>query len=153
MLEWLACGVFAVSGLWLSIIDQREHRLPNSGTAGSLALYILIALASADQSALRDALVASALSTAFFAAWALVPPHSLGLGDVKLQAGLGFFLGFVDPSLVFLQVVGSVLLGGVVAGWLVVTRKLSASQHLAFGPFMIAATALAIIVGKSAETI
>ena len=72
---------------------------------------------------------------------------------MKLQAGLGFFLGFVDPSLVFLQVVGSVLLGGAVAGWLVVTRKLSASQHLAFGPFMIAATALAIIVGKSAETI
>lgn len=153
MFEWAALAVFAVSGLWLSIIDQREHRLPNVGTASSLAFYVVIALLAKDDEALRSAAVGSVLGALFFAVWAVVPPRSLGMGDVKLQVGLGFLLGWLDLSLVAAQVAGSVILGGLAAVWLMAVRKAPATTQLPFGPFMIAAGALSVFIGKSAEII
>lgn len=153
MLEWLSLVVFGVSGVWLSSIDLREHRLPNPGTGASLALYLTIGLVALDRGALQDAVIASAFSTALLAAWALVPPKSLGWGDVKLQAGLGFLLGWWDPRLVAAQLVSAVVAGGFAAGWMVVVRRVSPGYHLPFGPFLVGGAAVAFLLGKSAEII
>jgi leader peptidase (prepilin peptidase) / N-methyltransferase len=150
--------VFGCAGLWLSHIDLREHRLPNWGTAGmgvwcgGLAL-LGVAWGVETSERLAHALMASALGTGFFLLLAVLPPRALGLGDVKLQAALGFYLGWFDPQLVIGQIIGAFLLGGMAAGGLVISRKMAATEHLAFGPFMIAAAAVMVWWGKSLEII
>lgn len=153
MLEWLSLVAFGVSGVWLSWIDLREHRLPNLGTYSSFTLYVVIALIAVDHDALQDAIRGSVLSTALLAVWALVPPKSLGWGDVKLQAGLGFLLGWWDPPLVATQLASAVVAGGLAAGWMVFVRRVSPHYHLPFGPFLVGGTAIAFLLGKSAEII
>jgi len=156
--EFLLHGVFAVWGLWLSVIDVRHHRLPNLGTGslvivmGALVLGLVVA-GEVESSRLSDALVASFLSAGGFAVLASVPPQPLGWGDVKLQVGLGFYLGWLNPVLLIGQVFGAFFLGGVVAVWQIARRALSARDHLAFGPFMVAATAVTVWLGKSVEII
>ncbi len=156
--EYLLHGIFGVAGLWLSVIDAREHRLPNLGTGalfvavGGLCLGVVVC-GAAEPSRMTMALVASVVSSGLCALLAVIPPGSLGFGDVKLQAGLGLYLGWLDPVLVVGQVCGAFFLGGVGAVWQIIRGKMLANDHLAFGPFMIAATAGMVWLGKSVEII
>jgi leader peptidase (prepilin peptidase) / N-methyltransferase len=106
-----------------------------------------------DVDALTRALGGSVLSTSVCALVALWHPGGLGWGDVKLQAVLGFYLGWLHPVLVVGQVLGSFVLGGVVALVLVLFRQMAPTDHVAFGPFMIAATWLMVLGGKIGEII
>jgi len=156
--EYVLHVVFGVSGLWLSVIDAREHRLPNRGTAwmgflvGTTAL-VLVGLGQAPPQRILEALIASGLSTGFLLLLAVVPPQALGLGDVKLQAALGFYLGWLNPVLVLGQVILGFILGGMAAWLMVMARKMGPRDHLAFGPFMVAASAVMVWLGKSIEII
>ena len=142
-----------IAGLLLSRIDLREHRLPNCGT-GSLAVGLgILALAASDSGRTQGGLVASALSAGAFALAAALPPRALGWGDVKLQGGLGFYLGFFDPQLVVVQCVAAFLVGGVVALVGILGKSHLARDPVAFGPALVAGTALAVIAGKYAEII
>lgn len=142
-----------IAGLLLSRIDLREHRLPNCGT-GTLAIGLgILSLVANDSGRTAGGLVASAFSAGVFALAAALPPHALGWGDVKLQGGLGFYLGFFDPQLVFVQCVGAFLVGGIVALMGILRKSHRARDPVAFGPALVAGTALAVIAGKYAEII
>jgi leader peptidase (prepilin peptidase)/N-methyltransferase len=143
----------AVSGLLLALIDQREHRLPNRGTYPTAVLLGLLALIHNDSDRLTGAVVAGAGSAAFFWLLAVLPTEPLGLGDVKLQAVVGFYLGWWFPPLVFVQVCGAFIVAGLVAVWLVGTKRGGYSDPIAFGPAMVAATWLAMAWWKSWEII
>jgi leader peptidase (prepilin peptidase)/N-methyltransferase len=151
--EWVLHLIVAVSGLWLSVIDARSHRLPNTGNALTGIALGITALWIGDVDALASALGASVLSTSLCALVALGHPGGLGWGDVKLQAVLGFYLGWFHPILVVGQVFGSFVLGGIVALVLVLFRQMAPTDHLAFGPIMIAATWLMVLGGKIGEII
>ena len=142
-----------VAGLLLSRIDLREHRLPNRGT-GSLALGLgILALVANDSQRLQSGLMTGALSAAVFALAAALPPHAMGWGDVKLQGGLGFYLGFLDSHLVLLQCVVAFLVGGLVALGGILRNHHLARDPIAFGPSLVAGAALAVIAGKYGEII
>ena len=142
-----------VAGLLLSRIDLREHRLPNCGT-GSLAVGLgILAVVAHDSWRMQSGVMAGALSAGVFALAAALPPHALGWGDVKLQGGLGFYLGFLDPRLVLYQCVMAFLVGGVVALIGILRRSHRAHDHIAFGPSLVAGVALAVIAGKYGEII
>jgi leader peptidase (prepilin peptidase) / N-methyltransferase len=143
----------AVAGLSLSIIDAREYRLPNLGT-GSLALAVgILGVLGASDAALGQAMACAVLSSGAFALLAWLPPWALGWGDVKLQVGLGFYLGLFSPVLVCVQVVGSFVIGGLVALWAVMARVRTPQDSVAFGPWMVLATLLTVVLGKSSEII
>jgi len=132
--------VVAVWGIRLAVIDAQHHRLPNRLT-GSLALVVgLWGLVWGESALLDGALRESALTTAAYALFAVLPTKPLGWGDVKLQASLGFYAGVVVPGGGFLQAILSFVLGGMWAGWLLVRRKIEPHDGVAFGPFMVAAT-------------
>jgi leader peptidase (prepilin peptidase)/N-methyltransferase len=97
--------------------------------------------------------MAGALSAGVFALAAALPPHALGWGDVKLQGGLGFYLGFVDPRLVIVQCVMAFLVGGLVAVIGILRKSHRVSDHIAFGPSLVAGVALAVLAGKYGEII
>jgi leader peptidase (prepilin peptidase) / N-methyltransferase len=143
----------AASGFFLALIDQREHRLPNSWTYPTAVVLGTLALFQSDPSRLSGALWAALLSAGLFWGLAVVPGKPLGLGDVKLQVVLGFYLGWWYPPLVVVQVFGAFVLGGTAALWLVVIRRRPRVEPLAFGPAMIIATWLTVASGKSLEII
>jgi leader peptidase (prepilin peptidase)/N-methyltransferase len=142
-----------IAGLLLSRIDLREHRLPNRGT-GSLAVGLgIVAVVANDSGRMQGGVMAGALSAGVFALAAALPPHALGWGDVKLQGGLGFYLGFVDPRLVIVQCVMAFLVGGLVAVIGILRKSHRVSDHIAFGPSLVAGVALAVLAGKYGEII
>ena len=65
----------------------------------------------------------------------------LGMGDVKLAGGLGVYTGVLGPTAVLAAGVGAILLGGVVAGLLVLAGRATGRTALPFGPAMVAAAA------------
>ena len=142
-----------IAGLLLSRIDLLEHRLPNRGT-GSLAVGLgILSVVAGDSGRVQSALLAGAVSAGVFALAAALPPHALGWGDVKLQGGLGFYLGFLDSRLVLVQCVMAILVGGVVALIGILRKSHGARDPIAFGPSLVAGVALAVIAGKYGEII
>lgn len=142
-----------IAGLLLSRIDLLEHRLPNRGT-GSLAVGLgILAVVAGDSGRVQSALLAGAVSAGVFALAAALPPHALGWGDVKLQGGLGFYLGFLDSRLVLVQCVMAILVGGVVALIGILRKSHGARDPIAFGPSLVAGVAVAVIAGKYGEII
>ena len=142
-----------IAGLLLSRIDLLEHRLPNRGT-GSLAVGLgILAVVAGDSGRAQSALLAGAVSAGVFALAAVLPPHALGWGDVKLQGGLGFYLGFLDPRLVLVQCAAAFLIGGVVALIGILRKSHGARDPIAFGPSLVAGVAVAVIAGKYGEII
>ncbi len=142
-----------IAGLVLSRIDLLEHRLPNRGT-GSLAVGLgILAVVAGDSGRVQSALLAGAVTAGVFALAAALPPHALGWGDVKLQGGLGFYLGFLDSRLVLVQCAMAILVGGVVALIGILRKSHGARDPIAFGPSLVAGVALAVIAGKYGEII
>lgn len=142
-----------IAGLLLSRIDLLEHRLPNRGT-GSLAVGLgILAVVAGDSGRVQSALLAGAVSAGVFALAAALPPHALGWGDVKLQGGLGFYLGFLDSRLVLVQCAMAILVGGVVALIGILRKSHGAGDPIAFGPSLVAGVAVAVIAGKYGEII
>lgn len=142
-----------IAGLLLSRIDLLEHRLPNRGT-GSLAVGLgILAVVAGDSGRVQSALLAGAVSAGVFALAAALPPHALGWGDVKLQGGLGFYLGFLDSRLVLVQCAMAILVGGVVALIGILRKSHGARDPIAFGPSLVAGVAVAVIAGKYGEII
>jgi leader peptidase (prepilin peptidase)/N-methyltransferase len=142
-----------IVGLLLSRVDLLEHRLPNCGT-GSLAVGLgILAVVAGDSGRVQSALLAGAVSAGVFALAAALPPHALGWGDVKLQGGLGFYLGFLDLRLVLVQCAMAIIVGGVVALIGILRKSHGARDPIAFGPSLVAGGALAVIAGKYGEII
>jgi leader peptidase (prepilin peptidase) / N-methyltransferase len=147
-----AGGYLALVGTLLAAVDLRTHRLPDRlvlpGAAGVLLLLLLAAATQGAWTTLGRAVVAALVSLVGYFLLALLRAGGLGLGDVKLGGLLGVWLGWFGWS----HVVGGVLaafgLGGLVALALLLTRRVSRSSAIAFGPWMVlgaaATTALAL---------
>jgi prepilin signal peptidase PulO-like enzyme (type II secretory pathway) len=68
--------------------------------------------------------------------------RGIGLGDVKLAAGIGAGLGIAGAALAL----GSAfVLGGGYGAWLLATRRAGHGARLRFGPFVAAGTGLAVL--------
>lgn len=144
-------AVFALCAVALSFVDLSEHRLPNRILYpwGLVTLGVLlgVTMLTGDFSGLLRALAAAFLWSGAFLTVRLVHPPSIGMGDVKLVAVLGLYAGLLGWQTVLAAVVLAVLLGGVVAAGLLVTRRAHRRSRIPFGPFLILGTAIALIIG------
>jgi len=112
-----------------------------------------LALMNPGAGSLTGGVVASVFTAGFFALLALVPGRGLGWGDVKFQAGLGFYLGFVHPGWEIVQVMIAFFLGSLQGLGMVFSRRGSVRDPIAFGPWMMAGVCLSIIWAQSPEII
>jgi leader peptidase (prepilin peptidase)/N-methyltransferase len=142
-------AIVGIAGLRLAVIDLAEHRLPDRITAPLAAAVLVWALVFGERGTVARALGEAFLTAGIFALLAYLPSRPLGLGDVKLQASLGFYAALVVHGGGVAQAVGSFVLGGVAAGTLLVSGKIGPQQAIPFGPFMVAA---AFLVGWWGET-
>jgi leader peptidase (prepilin peptidase) / N-methyltransferase len=140
--------LLAVAGVLLTVVDLQHRLLPNRvvlpALAGGVVLLLLPALADgAWDQLLRAALGAAALFAAYLAL-ALVSPGGLGMGDVKLAALLGLYLGWLGWAAVVLGALAGFVVQAAVALALLATRRIGLRGELPFGPAMLAGAALVI---------
>lgn len=144
--------VLVPAGLALAAIDADVHRLPNALTLPLVPVeLVLLAGASAatgDWHSLRRAAVAAALVGGAFVLLALVLyGRSIGMGDAKLVVSLSAVLGWLSWGHVLAGLWLGFVLGGVVALGLLLTRRAGRGTHLAFGPYLVCGTLLAVLLG------
>jgi leader peptidase (prepilin peptidase)/N-methyltransferase len=81
---------------------------------------------------------------AVYLSLALVSPGGLGMGDVKLAALLGLYLGWLGWAAVVLGALAGFVVQALVALVLLAIRRIGLRGELPFGPAMLAGAALAI---------
>jgi leader peptidase (prepilin peptidase)/N-methyltransferase len=130
----------------LVLIDLDVRLLPNAITLPAAVVAIVLGTLL-DPSGQVERLLAGVGAGGFFLLAALAYPRGMGIGDVKLAAVLGLFLG---------RAVGAALLVALVAGVLVgvaiIARKGAAEGRktaVAFGPFLALGGAVALLAGNA----
>lgn len=135
---WL---VFLGFGVVLSVIDIREHRLPNKlvAAAGGAGLIGIAAssIVGGDTWALVRAIFGSLIVFGALMLMGLIAPTGLGMGDVKLGAVTGLYLGWLGWSWLFWGTFLGFAMGAVWALGLIVLKRARGSTPIAFGPFLI----------------
>lgn len=146
----LACVLFLVNGARLAWIDARTHVLPNRIIVPWYPFAVLLLLATAalagDWAGLGRVLLAGLALFGFYLLLHVIQPRGMGLGDVKLAGILGLYLGYLGWPHVLLGTLLAFLLGAVVGLVLIMLRRAGLKSALAFGPYMIAGTATALLV-------
>ena len=87
----LDASLLALLGL-VTITDLRARLIPDLALVIALAIALPLCLLT-DPAGVPVRLVAAAGAGSFFLAAALIRPGGMGLGDAKLAAVLGFYLG------------------------------------------------------------
>jgi leader peptidase (prepilin peptidase)/N-methyltransferase len=75
-----------------------------------------------------------------------VAQGSFGKGDVLLAPIVGFVLAYNSWGALLNGVVAIFLIGGVVSAVLLLTGRVSRKSRIAFGPYIVAGTLLALII-------
>jgi leader peptidase (prepilin peptidase)/N-methyltransferase len=142
----LVLGVLLVAFLVpLTIVDLAVRLLPNRLTAPAAAVAV-VAGTLLDPGGELERVLAGAAAGGCFLLAALASPAGMGMGDVKLAAVLGLFLGEEVAVAVFVA-----LLAGVAVGLIIIARKGARAGRktvLAFGPFLALGGVAAVIAGQ-----
>jgi leader peptidase (prepilin peptidase)/N-methyltransferase len=140
--------VLAGAAALLTVIDLQHHKLPNRviGPSIGIGAALLFGAAAAQQewAGLLRAGLGAAVLFAVYLLLALISPRSLGMGDVKLAALLGLYLGWLSWNAVFLGAAAGFVVQAAVALVLLATRRVSLRAQLPFGPAMLLGAALVI---------
>lgn len=140
---------FSVGAVRASLVDLREHRLPNrtlAFTAVAVAIFLVAdALGSGQPVRLAWALAGAAGYGGVCVVIALLPGAPLGMGDAKLAGLIGLTAGYFGLSTVALAALLGVVLGGVHALVLLVFRRATLATHLPLGPALTAGAVVALL--------
>ncbi|HEY6638780.1 MAG TPA: prepilin peptidase [Solirubrobacterales bacterium] len=140
----LALGLVFVAMLAAITLTDLERRvIPNVILlAGAVAAVALVA--ATDPSSFSERGIAAAAAGGVLLLFALGYPRGMGMGDVKLAAVMGLYLGSaVAPALLI------AVLAGTVVGIVVMLNQGSAARKVAvpFGPFLALGGVIALLAG------
>jgi len=141
----LVLGILLVAFLVpLTLVDLAVRLLPNRLTAPAAGMAVVVGTLL-DPSGEPERLLAGGAAGGCFLLAALASPAGMGMGDVKLAAVLGLFLGREVAVAVFVA-----LVAGVAVGVLIMARKGAREGRktaVAFGPFLALGGVVAVIAG------
>jgi len=128
----------------VTVSDLRSRLVPDAALLASLAVALPVCLLS-DPGDMPGRLVAGLAAGGFLLAAALIRPDGMGLGDVKLVAVLGVYLG---PAVTEAMLVA--FAAGSVAGLVLLARHgwSARNRTIPFAPFL-ALGALAALAAQS----
>jgi leader peptidase (prepilin peptidase)/N-methyltransferase len=146
----VALGVLLVLVLVPCALIDLEHRIiPNAITLPAAVLAVAVG-AALDPSGEPQRLIAGAAAGGFLFVAAVAYPRGMGMGDVKLAAVLGLFLGrAVAPAMLI------ALLAGVVVGAVVMAQagvRAGRKTAVPFGPFLALGGIVSIFAGNPIVT-
>jgi leader peptidase (prepilin peptidase)/N-methyltransferase len=130
----------------VALIDLDHRIIPNKlMLLGAVAAPALVLLTRPDD--LVEHVVAGAAAGGFFLLAVLAYPRGMGMGDVKLAAVLGLFLGRAVGPAVFVA-----LISGTLVGAAVIARKGAREGRktaVPFGPFLALGAVVALFAGDA----
>jgi leader peptidase (prepilin peptidase)/N-methyltransferase len=135
--------VFVTTLLAVTLTDLEQRIIPNKILIVAAMLGVAIAAIAVPGTLPERALAAVAAGGLLFLA-ALIYPRGMGLGDVKLAAVMGLFLGRnVAPAMLV------ALLAGALVGLAMITREGAAARKRAipFGPFLALGGVVGLLAG------
>lgn len=143
-----------VCGIVLFIIDVQQHRLPNMWTgllfAGASLFLLATTLTAPDHSVLSGRWLATIIGSVGYLAIMFVlhvlTRAGIGMGDVKLAAGLGLYTGFIGVEALIAAFVLAFVIGGLQAVFVVVFRGARKSTRIAFGPAMLLGCVVSLLM-------
>jgi len=140
----LALGlVFASTLVAVTVTDLERRIIPNKILAVSAVIGLTLAAAT-DPGSLPERLIAAAAAGGLLFVAALAYPRGMGMGDVKLAALMGIYLGSsVAPALLIALASGSLVGMAMIARHGAAARK----QAIPFGPFLALGGVVALLVG------
>ena len=140
----VALGLVFVTMLLAVTLTDLEHRIiPNKILLVS-ALAAVAIVAATEPSDLPERLIAAVAAGGLLFAAALAYPQGMGLGDVKLAATMGLFLGRNVAPAIFVA-----LLAGSLVGLAIVAKEGRAARKRAipFGPFLALGGLVGLLAG------
>jgi len=140
----LALGLVFVAMLAAITLTDLERRvIPNAILLVGALIGVGI-VAGTDPSSLPERAAAAAGAGGFLLVAALIHPRGMGMGDVKLAAVMGLFLGVsVIPALFV-----GIALGGLVGIGLLMRYGQAARKHaVPFGPFLAVGGVVGLLAG------
>lgn len=144
---YVLLGVFAVQ---LARIDIVHHLLPNRIVGpllvSGLALLALAALAHGAAGDLYRGVAGSVILFISYLILALTSRNGLGMGDVKLAAPLGLYLGYLGWSHLFYGGALAFVAGGLASVFLVLKNRGNMPKEVAYGPSMLTAVFAVILL-------
>ena len=137
----VAVPVYALLGSAASV-DAVSHLLPNR-LLGTTAIWLAACGAVAvlvNPGSIRDAFRAVLCALAVGAIGLLLAfiGSGLGLGDVKLGALIGLWLGWHGAPILVASLCTGIILGGLAAILMLLTRRAGRKSSIAYGPYLIA---------------
>ncbi len=135
--------VFVATLAAITLTDLELRLIPNKILLVS-ALAVLVLAAALDPASLPARAIAAAAAGGLLFAVALAYPRGMGLGDAKLAAVMGLYLGrAVAPALLI------ALLAGSLFGLVLIARHGAAArkQAVPFGPFLALGGVIGLLVG------
>ena len=145
---------FAVCAIVLFVVDIQQHRLPNRWTGllftGGIILLLASTLSAPEESALSGRWLPTIIGSLSYLMVMFVlhvlTRAGIGMGDVKLAAGLGLYTGFIGVEALVAGFVLAFIFGGLQAIFLMVFRGAQKSTRIAFGPAMLVGCTVALLM-------
>jgi leader peptidase (prepilin peptidase)/N-methyltransferase len=143
----IALGLVLVGILVPVALIDLEHRvIPNKIMLPAAVAAVAIGLAL-DPSRVPEQLIAGAAAGGFLLAFALAYPRGMGMGDVKLAAVMGLFLGRYVAVALLVAVILATAVGGLIMARVGVAR--GRKTAVPFGPFLAAGGVVALLAGPA----
>ena len=138
----LAC-VFLFTLAVITVTDLELRIIPNKVLLGAVVIGVALIVAFALDTLAERAIAGGAAFALLFVV-ALAYPQGMGMGDVKLAAVLGLYLGrAVAPAMLFGFALGAAYGAILIARYGAEARK----RAVPFGPFLAAGSVIALFVG------
>jgi leader peptidase (prepilin peptidase)/N-methyltransferase len=131
--------------LLVVLVIDLEHRLVlNIMTAPAAALALAASFLPGAPTPV-EALIGGAVGFGMFFIIALVGRGAMGMGDVKLAGVIGLMVGY---PLVLPALLAGIILGGLAAAALLITRRATRKTAIAYAPYLcLGALAILLLMG------
>ncbi len=130
----------------VALIDLEHRIIPNKITLPAAVAAVAIG-AALDLKGVPEQLIAGAGAGGFLLAFLLMYPRGMGMGDVKLAAVLGLFLGRSVPVAILAGVLTATLVGAVVIARVGVEK--GRKTAVPFGPFLALGGIIGLFAGPA----
>lgn len=129
----------ALLAIPMSVIDIREHRLPNSMTVSTIALTAasLLVIAILEGGWLSALWGIFAGSITFLVGYQLAKKDAIGMGDVKLLTSMNAIAGYFNPLLPLLSLTAGLVLATLVSIITMFFTKLDMKSPIPLGPYLL----------------
>ncbi len=151
-IELIAFLTLTAVSIALALIDLDTKRLPNAIVVPALLSGVVLlgaaALVAGDLIALAGAAVGGAGLFVLYLILAVASRGGMGMGDVKLAAVLGLYLGFLGWGNLLVGAFAAFVFGGVFGLLLIIVRRAARKSAIPFGPWMILGAWLGVFAGE-----